>query len=190
MTFETKAIMRAGCFTGLVVVLAGITAGIAPATSTTRTAMPGRNGRIVFVDGYDYGNLVLVNADGTGLVRLTAGPDGEPAFSPNGKLIAFSSLRRGDRDIYTLAPDGSNLRQITFSRAEDRDPTWSSDGTRFAFETTRNGGQTDIYSVRADGTGSAKLAGTTAERARSGLVADRGEDRLHGRVRRHSGRSG
>ena len=58
--------MRSSCFIGLVVVLAGITAGTAPATSTTRTAMPGKNGRIVFVDGVESGNLVLVNADGTG----------------------------------------------------------------------------------------------------------------------------
>ena len=53
MTFETKAVMRSSCFIGLVVVLAGITASTAPATSTTRTAMPGRNGRIVFVDGLE-----------------------------------------------------------------------------------------------------------------------------------------
>ena len=125
MTFESKALLRSSCFIGLVVVLAGITAGTAPATSTTRNAMPGRNGRIVFVNGYEYGNLVLANADGSGVVRLTTGPDGEPAFSPNGKLIAFSSLRRGDRDIYVLAPDGSGLRQITFTRSDDRDPTWS-----------------------------------------------------------------
>ena len=63
MTFETKAIMRAGCFIGLAVMLAGITASIAPATSTTRTAMPGKNGRIVFVDGYDYGNLVSTRTE-------------------------------------------------------------------------------------------------------------------------------
>ena len=184
MTFETKAVMRSSCFIGLVVVLAGITAGAAPATSTTRTAMPGKNGRIVFVDGVESGNLVLVNADGTGRVRLTFGPDGEPAFSPNGKLIAFTSLRRGDRDIYTLAPDASNLRQITFSNADDRDPTWSPDGARLAFETTRNGGQTDIYSVGADGAGSVKLAGTPANELDPAWSPKGDEDRVHGRGRR------
>ena len=82
MTFETKAVIRSSCLIALVVVLAGITAGTAPATSSTRTAMPGRTDGSSSSTGSERGNLLLVNADGTGLVRLTSGPDGEPAFSP------------------------------------------------------------------------------------------------------------
>jgi hypothetical protein len=35
-------------------------------------------------------------------------------------VIPFASFRQGDRDVYTIAPDGSNLRQVTFSQGEDR----------------------------------------------------------------------
>ena len=154
MTKETH--MRSRWIVSLLVVLVGgVTATAALATTDTSSAMPGRNGRVVFVAGSEDGNLTLVNKDGSGLVTLSkSGSDSEPAFSPDGRRIAFSSYRRGDRDIYTLAPDGSGLRQITFSRGEDRDPTWSPEGATIAFETNRNGGQIDIYSVAADGTGS------------------------------------
>ena len=100
----------------LVAAFVGLTSAAALAKADARTALPGKNGRIVFVAGTENGNLTLVNADGTGIVALTrSGSDSEPTFSSDGKQIAFSSYRRGDRDIYRLAPDGSNLRQLTFS---------------------------------------------------------------------------
>ena len=161
MTFETKAIMRSGCFIGLVVVLAGITAGTAPATSTTRTAMPGRNGRIVFVDGLESGNLASCQCG-------RHGPG--PADVRPGRRAGVLARRQADRVLQPAPrrprhlPAGARRQQpasdhllawpMTATRA------WSPDGARLAFETTRNGGQTDIYSVGADGTGSAKLAGT------------------------------
>ena len=55
-----------------------------------------------------------------------------------------------------MAPDASGLRQLTFSQGFDGDPAWSDDGNRLAFETTRNG-SFDIYSIRSDGTGQARL---------------------------------
>ena len=191
MTFETKAVMRSSWFIGLVVVLAGITAGTAPATSTARTAMPGGNGRIVFVTGSDSGNLTLVNANGSGVVTLTrSGSDGEPAFSPDGTTIAFSSYRHGDRDIYTLAPDGSGLRQVTFSRGEDRDPTWSPDGSLLAFETNRNGGQIGHLHRRCRRDGIGEAAGTPANELDPAWSPIGDEDRLHGRGRWPASRSG
>ena len=120
----------------------------------SRTAFPGKNGRIVFNDRS--GNLELVNADGTGVVRLARTYTNDTyvgaAWSPDGKQIAYSGFKSNDPDIFTINPDGSNQREVTFSRGIDTDPTWSPDGTRIAFETSRNG-NTDIYAVNAEGGG-------------------------------------
>jgi Tol biopolymer transport system component len=131
----------------------GIAAYSATASHATRAAFPGKNGRIVFNDRD--GSLELVNPDGTGLVRL-AGTNASDvsigaSWSPNGTRIAYSKLGNGgDADIFTIAPDASGQREITFSRGSDIDPTWSGDGSRIAFETNRNG-NSDVYSVAADG---------------------------------------
>src|SRR6476661_8992650 len=71
----------------------------------TRNAFPGQNGRIVFND--QNGALNLVNADGTGLVRL-ANTNVQDTFigaawSPDGKTIAYSKVA-SDPDIFTVAP--------------------------------------------------------------------------------------
>ncbi len=113
----------------------------------------------VFNDQTD--NLVLVNGDGTGLVRLVHTRAGDQyigaSFSPDGTRIAYSGVgRNGNADVYTIRPDGSDQREITFSQAVDTDPSWSADGTKIAFETNRNG-NVDIYSVNADGSNSTQL---------------------------------
>src|SRR5439155_26774226 len=94
-----------------------------------RTGFPGLNGRIVFND--QNGALNLVNPDGTGLVRLAATNASDvsigASWSPDGTLIAYSKQGQGDADVYVVAPDGSGQREITFSRGNDIDPTWSGD---------------------------------------------------------------
>src|SRR5262249_6151934 len=106
------------------------------------------------------GALVLVNPDGTGIVRLARTNAADTiigaAWSPDGKLIAYSKFGAGDADIYVIAPDASGQREITFSRGNDVDPTWSGDGSRIACETNRNG-NSDIYSVAADGSDAKQL---------------------------------
>ena len=133
------------------------TAFAAGGTHAGNNAFPGKNGRIVFNDQNGY--LVLVNPDGTGLVRLARTRAADYAigssFSPDGRLIAYSQSGN-DADIFVVRPDGSGQREITFSRGQDVDPTWSSDGRRIAFETDRNG-NVDFYSAAAVGSGSQQL---------------------------------
>jgi TolB protein len=52
------------------------------------------------------------------------GSNESPAFSPNGRHVAFSSDRNGREQIYVIDRDGKNLRQIT-STGRNRYPNWS-----------------------------------------------------------------
>ena len=52
--------------------------------------------------------------------------------------------------------DGSNGLRLTNHPADDRDPTWSPDGTRLAFASNRPGNW-DIYRMEADGSGVTNL---------------------------------
>ena len=59
-----------------------------------------------------------------------------PAWSPDGKSIAFQSNRDGPYHIYVMNTDGSNLRQITSGNEnDDRHPNWSPDGKTIAVDT-------------------------------------------------------
>jgi len=59
-----------------------------------------------------------------------------PAWSPDGKSIAFQSNRDGPYHIYVMNSDGSNLRQITSGNDnDDRHPNWSPDGKTIAVDT-------------------------------------------------------
>ena len=63
----------------------------------------------------------------------------QPAWSPDGKAIAFQSYRDGGWHIWSVRPDGSNLKQMTAGPFDDREPQYSHDGTRIAFSSDRNG---------------------------------------------------
>ena len=58
-----------------------------------------------------------------------------PAWSPDGKSIAFQSNRDGPYHIYLMNSDGSNLRQLTNGDNDDRHPNWSPDGKTIAVDT-------------------------------------------------------
>jgi Tol biopolymer transport system component len=68
-----------------------------------------------------------MNANGTGQTRLTSNPDynGEPAWSPDGSEIAFTSYRDGNYEIYVMNTDGTGQTRLTNNLAYDGEPTWS-----------------------------------------------------------------
>ena len=63
----------------------------------------------------------------------------QPAWSPDGKRIAFQSYRDGTWHIWTVAADGSSLRQHTVGEFDHREPDWSRDGTSLLFSSDRSG---------------------------------------------------
>lgn len=75
--------------------------------------------------------------------------NGEKAGGRAGR-IAFSAYRNHNWDIYTVNPDGSDLRRVTHDPAPDRSPAWSPDGQRLAFASRRDHNW-DIYIVDAGG---------------------------------------
>lgn len=92
-------------------------------------------------------DVYLMNADGTGVERLSNDQaHWAPQFSPDGtKLAAQVNL---DVQIFGLT-DGSRQR-LTFAPQNGMNPTWSPDGRRLAFVTTRNG-RAEIFTMNADG---------------------------------------
>jgi Periplasmic component of the Tol biopolymer transport system len=65
--------------------------------------------------------------------------DNFPAWSPTGDLIAFTSKKDGNYDIYTIKPDGTNLKRLTNTPGNNAHCSWSPDGKWLAFSTERGG---------------------------------------------------
>ena len=87
------------------------------------------------------GDIYSVCADGNDPLRLTDDPayDGQPAWSPDGERIAFTSARSGESHIYVMDADGANPEQATTDLQNDL-PIWLPDGMQIAFRTTDGGG--------------------------------------------------
>jgi TolB protein len=82
----------------------------------------------------------------------TTGVDSAPAFSPDGKHIAFRSDRDGDPEIWTMTTKGKSLHQLTINSFSDDDPAYSPDGKVIAY-TSFAAGTADIWIMAADGSG-------------------------------------
>jgi hypothetical protein len=77
-----------------------------------------------------------MDVNGANQVRLTPFDTNEeldPAWSPDGTKIAFSSNRDGNYEIYVMNADGSNQTRLTYYNGVDFSPEWSPDGTKIAF---------------------------------------------------------
>jgi Tol biopolymer transport system component len=103
-------------------------------------------------------DIYVMNADGSGTRKLThnAGRNAEPAWSPDGRKIAFRSTRDGNREIYVMNANGSNQRNLSRNPAQDSRPSWSPDGRRIAFVSDRDG-RLEAHVMNADGSGQRSL---------------------------------
>ncbi|HYT30887.1 MAG TPA: hypothetical protein VEN82_08920, partial [Actinomycetota bacterium] len=76
---------------------------------------------------------------------------------PGNGLIAFTSTRSGDSEIFAMNPDGSAQKDLTKDHgSSDSQPAWSPDGSRIAFTSDRTG-TNEIWVMNADGTGQVQL---------------------------------
>lgn len=138
-------------------------------------AFPGRPGPIAYskiVPGEtEYGHAGGLFAHppllGQSPRRLTENPtDGSPAYSANGRLIAFESLRntpdageKGGSHIFVMRSDGSGVRQLTRGEGfSDSNPSFSPNGRIVVFQRYRPSRRaTHIFSVRVGGGGLRQL---------------------------------
>ena len=147
------------------------------------------------------GNLYLLPFDpvagkATGeAVRLTdlPGAEGWPAWSPDGKKIAFHGDIDGNFDIWVMdvAPleggaGGTGLVNLTRDGAEDKFPAWSPDGKKIAFASMRTGNH-DIWVMNADGSNPTNLTQHPARDRYPILVAQRQADDVQHRPRSQAG---
>ena len=106
---------------------------------------------IVFVYG---GYLWSVPRDGGEARQLTtAGHESSPVFSPDGKWIAFSGQYDGNQDVYVIPADGGEPRRLTWHPGQDSPVSWTNDGKRILFVSTRDAFAdiTRLYTTPAEG---------------------------------------
>jgi tricorn protease-like protein len=120
------------------------------------------------VGGVTEGGLFAVKAGH--LNQLTEDPtDAEPAFSPDGRTIAF--VRGGD--LYSIRPDGSGLRHLTSGASLDSAPLVSPDGRRVVFERRAAAdAAADLYAVRVLGGGLHALTSGPEDDSQADFSAD------------------
>ena len=94
----------------------------------------------------------MVDADGKNVTRLTDAPeaDQEPAWSPDGGTIAFTSLRGGASQIWAMNADGTGVRQLTAGPGANSSPAFRPDGRAIAFISTRDG-NADLFEMGNEG---------------------------------------
>ncbi|HVS74719.1 MAG TPA: hypothetical protein VHE23_04775 [Candidatus Acidoferrales bacterium] len=123
--------------------------------STSPVWNPKTGQNVAFVsDRSGIPQLYLMNADGTNVQKLDLPDMGyviDPAWAPNGQLLAFSWRRpNGNYDLYVMEAATRRILELTRNQGRNERPWWAPDGRHIVFESTRSGSR-QIWVMLADG---------------------------------------
>ena len=91
------------------------------------------------------------------LLTQGASSDRQPAYSPDGKRVLFSSNRSGNLDLWLLDLENGALRQLTDDAAQDWDPGFAPDGRHIVWSCDR-AGHLEAWMANADGSGARQVS--------------------------------
>ena len=133
----------------------------ATGASTSPSWNPKTGQQVAFVsDRGGIPQLYTMNADGSSETKVNLPDMGyviDPAWSPNGQLLAFSWRRpNGNYDLYVMEIATHQLVELTRDAGRNERPSWAPDGRHLVFESTRTGTR-QIWSMLADGTAARQL---------------------------------
>ncbi|MEH6537298.1 MAG: DPP IV N-terminal domain-containing protein [Psychroserpens sp.] len=137
--------------------------------------------KISFLSSRDGGNyeVFVMDSDGSNITNITkhGNHESSPSWSPDGKRIAFLSIRNGFLNLYTINPDGTNLKNLTkneeknfnsFPQTADSvdelsylyGTSWSPDGKSIVFVQKKED-NLKLFTINADGTNLRELVSSS-----------------------------
>ena len=104
--------------------------------------------------------MININTGQSVDISSWTGLNTTPVWSPvHQDVIAFTSSRDGNAEIYTCNRNGTNIRRLTNHPRIDTSPSWSPDGSKIVFSSDRTGNPL-IYIMNSDGTNPHRLTAT------------------------------
>lgn len=100
--------------------------------------------------------LSLTSGGGSRWLTRGNANDRQPAYSPDGEWVVFSSNRSGNLDLWALSTRTEVVRRLTDDPAEDWDPVFTDNGRRIVWSSNRTG-HFEIWIANADGSGAVQL---------------------------------
>jgi TolB protein len=92
-------------------------------------------------DGY---GLRVMNLETKAITQITKDYDNFPLWSPRGDLIMFARLIDEAYEVFTIKPDGTSAKRLTYTKGNDAHMAWSPDGEHIVFASSRMGFKDEV----------------------------------------------